>query len=155
MISSSTSITGSSPRTRRRSSSVAFAAAVAVGLAMCAGVADGFVAGPGAPMPAAPVRGQHARGLSTSTAPVSTPPAVVLAPALSAVGVGPEGPRAEADKPGLKFGCEDSWDCEGTQSCCDFVFFKMCCSEGTAAQEQWVPVPIPVRPNDGYPGYYR
>lgn len=137
---------------------MSLAVAVAAGLAMCAGVADGFVAAPLAPAAAA-VRGQqqrqqqhHARSLSTSTA---APPAVVLAPALSAVGVGAEGPRSEMDKPGLKFGCEDSWDCEGTQSCCDFVFFKMCCSEGTAAQEQWVPVPIPVRPNDGYPGYYR
>lgn len=36
----------------------------------------------------------------------------------------------------------------------------MCCTDGTAVQEQWVPVPIPVRPGDGYPnggngGYYR
>lgn len=49
---------------------------------------------------------------------------------------------------------QDSWDCEGTQSCCDYILFRMCCTDGTAVQEQWVPVPIPVRPNDGYPGPY-
>lgn len=142
MIAATSTSTGGSPRTRRRASSVALAAAVAAGLAMCAGVADGFVAPGAAP---APMRSRSGSiSSSSSTAP--------LVPPLAAVGVETEA-RSSRDK--LKFGnCEDSWDCEGTQSCCDFVFFKVCCSDGTAAQEQWVPVPIPVRPNDGYPGPY-
>lgn len=69
------------------------------------------------------------------------------------MGLEPDGPRPDRDKPALKFGnCEDSWDCEGTQRCCSLGPLRWCCSDGTT--ERWVPVPIPVRPNDGYPGPY-
>ena len=56
--------------------------------------------------------------------------------------------------PKIPEGCDSDYECEGTESCCDFIFFKMCCSDGGHAQEAWTPVPIPVRPGDGYQGGY-
>jgi len=52
--------------------------------------------------------------------------------------------------PKIPEGCDSDYECEGTESCCDFIFFKMCCSDGGHTQEAWTPVPIPVRPGDGY-----
>ena len=136
--------------------------------------------------------------------------------------------RVEAEKvnegrpdwlPKLPSGCESDYECDGMESCCDFLLFKACCTDGKLtkglfllaplrcllcfedkqevrkgfyldlflcewnhhhhhinhpgaplfsflttghSQADWVPVPIPVRPQDGYyggggggGGYYR
>mmetsp|Transcript_8353 Transcript_8353/g.27361 ORF Transcript_8353/g.27361 Transcript_8353/m.27361 type:complete len:286 (-) Transcript_8353:806-1663(-) len=39
--------------------------------------------------------------------------------------------------------CENVWDCDAPQSCCDFGFFKACCSAGVPAFQP-IPIPVPV-----------
>lgn len=55
--------------------------------------------------------------------------------------------------------CENMWDCESPQECCDFIMFKMCCSGGVGIpafmQPSLVPIPIPVERDNGFPPPYR
>lgn len=42
------------------------------------------------------------------------------------------GQPVNSDKPKLKLPntCDSDYECDGTEFCCDFMFFKMCCSDG-------------------------
>lgn len=91
---STTATTTAGARRLRRPSSITLTAVAAIGLAMCASVADGF-----APLVAAPVR-------AAATAARSHTPMSTSTTALAAVGVEPEA-RSNEEKPRLKFGnCE-------------------------------------------------
>lgn len=53
-------------------------------------------------------------------------------------------------------GCEDSWDCDRPQTCCDFIFAKVCCNSGSPvhAAPQRVLIPIPIDDQPRYPEPY-
>ena len=45
----------------------------------------------------------------------------------------------------LKDTCEDNFDCQRPEVCCDFGFKKMCCASGSPVLgQQWATVPVPV-----------
>lgn len=45
------------------------------------------------------------------------------------------GDPVNGDKPKLKLPntCDSDYDCDGSEFCCEFMFFKMCCSDGEFA----------------------
>lgn len=97
--SASTTAITAGVRWRRRPSSITLTVMAAIGLAMCASVADGF-----APLVAAPARAAATAALAPSSMSTATT-------ALAAVGVDPEA-RSNEEKPRLKFGnCEVRWAC--------------------------------------------
>jgi hypothetical protein len=76
---------------------------------------------------------------------------------------GKKKPAFAVPKVDLPKGCENSWDCDSPQVCCDFAFFKMCCNQGMGVpvvpEPRLIPIPIPVEerypPDYGrYPDYY-
>jgi len=52
-------------------------------------------------------------------------------------------------------GCEDSYDCDYPQTCCDFVAFKVCCNGGLGVGPEYAPelIPIPIPVEDPYRRY--
>lgn len=90
--------------------------------------------------------------------PTTGPPAILTTSTTSLAAAGRIDPEPrQAGRPDwlpkVPSGCEGALDCGPTEHCCDFVLFKMCCTDGNA-QSDWAPVPIPVRPNDGYRNGY-
>lgn len=53
--------------------------------------------------------------------------------------------------------CESDTECEGMEFCCDFLFMRMCCTDGLRRDSDLVPalvpIPVPVDPYGGYGGY--
>ena len=59
-------------------------------------------------------------------------------------------PFAKMFDKALKNGCEENWDCERPQVCCDFIVKKVCCSSGMKVNN-YAPRLAEVRVTDGYP----
>lgn len=54
------------------------------------------------------------------------------------------GQPVNSDKPKLKLPntCDSDYECDGTEFCCDFMFFKMCCSDGKLHAHDGTCLPI-------------
>ena len=61
---------------------------------------------------------------------------------------------------GLPQACESSWDCDSPMVCCDLLVASVCCDGGLfipvrqdpMTQGSMVPIPIPVEPDEAFPG---
>jgi hypothetical protein len=122
-------------------------------LALCSAllllIVDAFAPVPRVAVPpSSPAAGRHGKSL---------PGAADMS--LRAAAVSQEAMKVNEKKPKFKLPgtCDHDFECEASEFCCEYLVFKMCCSDGTRSESDFtpvlVPIPIPVE-RYPYPGGY-
>lgn len=73
----------------------------------------------------------NGRPASSKANPTAGPPAATTLQAVNTVDPAPVNSDKPSWLPKIPNGCDSDYECEGTEVCCDFMFFKTCCSDGT------------------------